>query len=166
MSNPIVIKFQFQAKDIIALYLHDLNRQLVFKIMKILAAFSCLIMLLLITAPGSDFSLSMFILFWTLIFGFLLIPAYAWLSAKHDYKANPVLREKREYTIDTKNVKIKGETFDVSLEWNKIVDLSENKNYIFIWQTPTSAHIIPKDLLKSDELSFLQTIKEKHFSKK
>ena len=94
-----------------------------------------------------------------LIFGLFLIlglPVQIYFTAKKNYKSNGRISETINYEFDKENIQLLGESFNSTLTWEKIYSVTENKDWILIWQSRQVANVIPKrDFINGD----LQTFK-------
>lgn len=114
------------------------------------------ISLSLFTLMSGDFS------WFLLVFGLLLtagLRIQVYFSAKKTYSTDGRVSEKIDYSFDNEEVVATGESFNSRLTWDKIHSITENKDYILIWQNRLVASVIPKRDFKENELtSFKQML--------
>jgi len=113
------------------------------------------ILLALITLISSD-NFSWFLL----IFGLAItvgLRAQVYFAAMRNYKSDGRVREQIDYQFDNEEIRITGESFNSRLTWDKIYSVTENKDWILIWQNQQIANVVPKRDFKDGEL---QTFKE------
>jgi hypothetical protein len=51
--------------------------------------------------------------------------------------------EQKEYVFTDTDLKITGESFNVTMLWDKIYKVTKTKRWVLIWQTKYLANIIP-----------------------
>lgn len=82
-----------------------------------------------------------------------------YFAARKTYKTDGRINEQIEYLFDDNEIKITGQSFNSRLTWEKIYSVSENKDWILIWQNQHIANAIPKRDFKENELiSFKQIV--------
>lgn len=114
------------------------------------------ILLSLFTLVSADFSWFLF-LFGLFITAGLRIQIY--FAAKRTYKTDGRVAEKIEYQFDNEEIRITGESFNSRLTWDKIYRVTENKDWVLIWQNQLIANVIPKrDFKDNDFESFKQIV--------
>ena len=115
------------------------------------------ILLSLFTLMSGDFSWFLLILGLFLTIG-LRVQVY--FSAKRNYKTDGRVGERIEYLFDNDEIRITGESFSSRLTWDKIYSVTENKDWVLIWQNQQIANFVPKRDFKDSELtSFKEIVK-------
>jgi YcxB-like protein len=113
------------------------------------------ILLSLFTLISGDFSWFLF------VFGLFLtvgLRTQVYFAAKRTYKTDGRVSEKIEYLFDKEEITITGESFNSRLTWDKIYSVTENKDWVLIWQNRQIANVIPKRDIKDGELQALKDI--------
>lgn len=113
------------------------------------------ILLSLFTLISGDFSWFLF------IFGLFLtvgLRTQVYFASKRTYKTDGRVSEKLEYLFDKEEITITGESFNSRLTWDKIYSVTENKDWILIWQNRQIANVVPKRDIKDGELQALKAI--------
>lgn len=83
-----------------------------------------------------------------------------YFAAKRNYKDGRV-SEQINYVFDNSEIKITGKTFSSQLTWSKVYSVTENKDFVLIWQNRLIANPIPKrDFKESEWLAFKQIVSE------
>lgn len=96
-----------------------------------------------------------------LIFGLFLtvgMPISVYFSAKKNYQSNGRISETINYEFDKDNIQVTGESFNSKLTWGKIYSVTENKEWILIWQNRQVANVVPKRDFKEGELQAFKSI--------
>jgi len=114
------------------------------------------ILLALITLiSGPNFSWFLF------IFGLLLtvgLPIQVYFTAKRNFKSDRRIGEQIEYHFDNQEMQIVGESFNSRLTWDKIYSVTENKDWVLIWQNRQIANVVPERDFKVDDLESFKEI--------
>lgn len=100
-----------------------------------------------------------------LVFGLFLTvgqPISVYFNAKKNYKSNRRISERINYEFDKENIQVTGESFEAKLTWEKIYSVTENKDWILIWQSQQVANIVPKRDFKEEELQAFKNIVSLH----
>lgn len=100
-----------------------------------------------------------------LIFGLYLIiglPIQVYFAAKRNYKLNKRIGETINYEFDTENIQLVGESFNSTFTWDKIHTVTENKEWILIWQSQQIANVIPKQDFKNGDIQTFKNIVNSH----
>lgn len=166
MNKQIILKFSFTKNDVVALMFHAMSKRPAIRFMIVGIPIIFLLVFLISIINDAPLPHSIWFLFALIVLSPALLPLVSYISIVKEYNSSPVLKEEREYTIDDNAVSIKSPSFDVTLTWDKFYRMTENKKYFFIWQSQSSAHIIPKSLLDRDGIVFLEEIKQTKFGKK
>lgn len=151
--DRIILTTKLSINDFIKVNYHMLYRKWAIKGMTGFGLF--FILLSLFTLMSGDFS------WFLLIFGLFLtvgLPVQVYFAAKRNYKTDGRVSETIEYLFDNEEVKIAGESFNSRLTWDKIYSVTENKNWILIWQNQQIANVVPKRDFKEDELKLFKEI--------
>lgn len=151
--DRIILTTKLSINDFIKVNYHMLYRKWAIKGMTGFGLF--FILLSLFTLMSGDFS------WFLLIFGLFLtvgLPVQVYFAAKRNYKTDGRGSETIEYLFDNEEVKIAGESFNSRLTWDKIYSVTENKNWILIWQNQQIANVVPKRDFKEDELKLFKEI--------
>ena len=143
----IEIKTQLSLDDYIKLNYHLLYRKWAIKGMAIIGFF--LIAISILSLFVGQFS--WFVLMLGLYFSVgLRIQTY--YAAKKNYNSNGRISETITYKFDKEHIEITGESFNSKLAWNKFYSVTENKDWILIWQSRQVANAIPKRDFQNGEL--------------
>lgn len=151
--DRIILTTKLSINDFIKVNYHMLYRKWAIKGMTGFGLF--FILLSLFTLMSGDFS------WFLLIFGLFLtvgLPVQVYFAAKRNYKTDGRVSETIEYLFDNEEVKIAGESFNSRLTWDKIYNVTENKDWILIWQNQQIANVVPKRDFKEDELKLFKEI--------
>lgn len=99
-----------------------------------------------------------------LVFGLFLtagLRIQVYFAALRTYKTDGRVSENINYSFDNNEIRITGESFNSRLTWNKIYSVTENKDYVLIWQNQLIANAIPKrDFRENEFASFKQIVNE------
>ncbi len=160
----MIIKTKLTEKDLINVNFVLLYSKLSVKI------FTLIGILMLVVTSVSFFSQSRHSSITTLIATPLIIllgfPLLTYFGSKRSFVTNKRISETIEYQFGKELLFIKGESFTAQLTWDKIYKVSQNKNWILIWQNKQVANVIPKrDIWEGDVIELkeiLQTHKVKN----
>jgi hypothetical protein len=86
--------------------------------------------------------------YFQLLFGIFivsLLPVSVYLGAKKNFSSLGKLQERIIYVFTEENMRMTGETFDFELEWTKVRRILEMRKWILIYQSKTTAFILPKE---------------------
>jgi len=100
-----------------------------------------------------------------LIFGLFLIlglPVQIYFTAKKNYKSNGRISETINYEFDKENIQLIGESFNSTSTWEKIHSVTENKDWILIWQSRQVANVIPKRDFRNGDFQTFKNIVNSH----
>ena len=72
------------------------------------------------------------------------------------------------YEFNDETITTTGESFSAKLTWDKIYSVTENKDWVLIWQNQQVANVLPKrDFLNEDLKTFKEIVKrQKSFKNK
>ncbi len=87
-----------------------------------------------------------------------LTPYKVYATAKRNFNSNQRLQEEIEYEFTSEKMKIKGESFNSELEWNKTNRIEELKKWFLIFQSKIIANLIPKENLTELEIEEMRKI--------
>ena len=152
--EKIILTTKLSFEDFIKVNYHLLYRKLS---MKFMTGFG-LLLLLMVTFSFNNFKEFPWFL---LIFGLFLSvgqPVLVFFTAKKNYRSNGRISETINYEFDNENIQITGESFNSKLTWNKIYSVTENKDWILIWQSRQIANVVPKRDFKNGELQAFKDI--------
>lgn len=144
----IILTTKLSIDDYIKVNYHLLYRKLAIKFMTAIGLF----MLLIIAFSFNNFTSFPWI---QLIFGLFLtvgLPIQLYFAAKRNYKSNGRISETIIYEFDKENIQTIGESFNAKLTWDKIYSVTENKDWVLIWQNRQIANVVPKRDFKDGEL--------------
>jgi hypothetical protein len=100
-----------------------------------------------------------------LAFGLFLtvgLPVSIYFSARRNYKSNGRISETIIYEFDKENIQLTGESFNSKLTWDKIYSVTENKDWILIWQNRQVANVVPKRDFTEGQLQAFKDIVRSH----
>lgn len=165
MENKIEFTNTLTKDDVIALTFHAANNRGSFRFLKF-AVPAVLLLIILVSIQSGGLPQGIEPIVFLLVFLIILLPLVMYYSSIKEYKSNNRIKESVIYEIDKNQIHAKSDSFDTTMTWDKIHNMTENKKYFFIWQSRNSANIIPKRLLAENEILFLEEIKKEQFSKK
>lgn len=100
-----------------------------------------------------------------LVFGLFMtigLPIQVYFTAKRNYKSNGRINETINYDFDSENIQLTGESFNSKLTWDKVYSVTENKDWILIWQNRQVANVVPKRDFKDGELKTFKDFVKSH----
>lgn len=156
--DKITLTTKLSLNDFIKVSYHITYRKLS---MKFMAGFGLFILLLVPFANNYDTEFPWFLL----LFGLFLSigePILIYFSAKKNYMSNGRISETIIYEFDAENILITGESFNSRLSWDKIYSVTENKDWILIWQSRQGANVLQKRDFKNEDLQLLKDIVNSH----
>lgn len=156
--DKFILTTKLSIEDYIKVNYHLLYRKWTIKFMTGVGLFMLILIL---------FSFNSFTQFpwFQLAFGLFLtvgLPISVYFSAKKNYRSNGRISEMINYEFDTENIQITGESFNSKLTWEKIYNVTENKDWILIWQNRQVANVVPKRDFKDGELQAFKNIVRSH----
>lgn len=86
--------------------------------------------------------------YFQLVFGFSIIaiwPFSIYRSGKKNFYSNGKLQEKTIYEFTDEGIKQIGETFNSDMDWTKVYNILELKDWILIYHNRQIANLIPKE---------------------
>ena len=152
--NKITLETKMTMDDFIKVNYHLLYRKWSMKIITGIGV----VMLVLIATSYSTYDQFPFI---QLVFGLLMvfgIPISVYFTARRNYKSNSRISETINYEFDDTNIQLTGESFNSRLTWEKIYSVTENKDWILVWQNRQVANVIPKRYFNNDTLTMFKAI--------
>lgn len=150
----IEITTKLTQEDFIKLNFHLLYRKWAVKTISILGVFFIIVSVLTIFSGNSSWFLLVFGLFITV--GLRL---QVYFAAKRNFKSNGRISESITYKFDKENIQIKGESFDLQMSWDKVYSVTENKDFVLIWQSRQIANAINKrDYKNSEKTTFKEIV--------
>ena len=152
--EKIVLTTKLSIDDYIKVNYHLLYRKLAIKFMTGIGLF----MLLIITFSFNDFTSFPW---FQLIFGLFLtvgLPVQVYFAAKRNYKSTGRISETIAYEFDKEHIQLTGESFNSKLTWDKIYSVTENKDWVLIWQNRQIANVVPKRDFKDGQLQAFKDI--------
>ncbi len=156
--DKIILTTKLSIEDYVKINYHLLYRKWKFKLMTGIGIFM-LISLFFTFDSFKEFP-------WVqLLLGLFLTVGQAisvYFSAKKNYKSNGRISERINYEFDRENIKVTGESFEAKSTWDKIYSVTENKDWILIWQNQQVANVVPKRDFKEGELQALKNIVSLH----
>jgi hypothetical protein len=125
--------------------------------MKFMAGFGLLILLFIAFTYKNLEDFPWFILFVSL---FVTVgqPVQLYFTAKRNYNSNWRISETIVYEFDNESIQLTGESFNSKLSWNKIFKVTENNDWILIWQNRQVANVVPKRDFKNEDLRIFKDI--------
>ena len=152
--DKIILTTKLSIEDYIKVNYHLFNRRWPIKVLTGIGIF--LILISLITLFSGDNS-SWFLLILGLFFSMgLRVTVY--MNAKSSYKSDGRISETITYEFDEEKIQVIGESFNSKLTWNKIYSVTENKDWVLIWQNRQIANVVPKRDFKDGELRTFKSI--------
>ncbi|MBS1506504.1 MAG: YcxB family protein [Bacteroidetes bacterium] len=154
--DKIILSTKLSIDDFIKVNYHMLYRKL---IMKFITGVG-IIMLILIAVSFNDYETFPWFQLLFALFVTVGLPVQLYFSAKRNYNTNNRVSELITYEIDKENIHMIGESFDTKLSWDKVYGVSENKDWMLIWQTQQIANVLPKRDFKDNQLqAFREVVK-------
>ena len=81
----------------------------------------------------------------------VFLPLSVYWSARKNYKNNKRIFEQIEYVFTEDNFTMTGDSFNATMTWDKVYKVTKTKRWILIWQTSSTANVIPlKDIWDGD----------------
>lgn len=122
----------------------------------------CLIHILGIYKIYDDFSFSQLlnVIFIFCVFSFITYKYKKYL--KQSYENNLMTQEEITYAFEDELVKMTGESFNASINWSKLHQIKEKKDFILIYQSNQIANIIPKQDFGNQLIEFKNLVKTKN----
>ncbi len=93
--------------------------------------------------------------------GFFIVcinPLWMRFRIKRVFKSNKKLGETITYTFYEAKYTVKGESFFSEMVWNSLYEVFESKNYLLLYHSRQSAHIIPKRFFQPETMKQLRAI--------
>lgn len=88
--------------------------------------------------------------------GFLtLLPALIYRKATMVYAQNPTVNQPVTYTFTAKDIRMQGQDLDARVRWNQLFLVTEVKDALVLYHTPSIAQPIPKRNFTAAELETL-----------
>ncbi|WP_157097870.1 YcxB family protein [Niabella ginsenosidivorans] len=92
----------------------------------------------------------------------VVLPVFVYVASKRDFKNNRRMHEQVEYVFDDQNLVINGESFNMTMTWDKIFRVTKTKRWILFWQTRNMASLVPlKDISAGDMLLLKKILNER-----
>jgi len=88
----------------------------------------------------------------------LIIPLLIFRASKKTYFSNIQISEETQYTFDKEQVYLKGQTFNLNLKWQRIIQVTENDSFFLLFVTKQSCHILPKTQLNNNQILNLRNL--------
>lgn len=160
MEDPaIVVKVQLTEKDLEDFYAHMSNKSIS---MKLVIAFGLIVfvaqLIRIVADPNSLEGAIMWVLIVLFIFGMMIYSNK--YNARKASRHNKKLFEEYIYSINDKQIQIKGKSLNTTLLWEKLHKVTESKNAFYIWLNKKNAQIIPKRDLSNEEIEVIRIIKK------
>jgi len=152
--EKIILTTKLSIDDFIKVSFHLLYRKLSMKVVTGMGLF-ILLLILFMFHSFTEFP------WYLLIFGLFLTigqPVLVYFTAKKNYKSNERFSETINYEFDQENIQLTGESFNSKFTWDKIYSVTENKDWILIWQSRQNANVVPKRDFKVGELQIFKDI--------
>jgi hypothetical protein len=156
--DKVTLRTKLTLDDYIKVNYHLLYRKMVIKFMTAIGLF-LLVLLIFLFNTFTQFP------WFQLIFGLFLtigLPVQVYFAAKRNYRSNGRISETIIYEFDNEYIQLTGESFNSKLTWDKIYSVTENKDWILIWQNRQIANVVPKRDFKIGELQALRDIVKSH----
>ncbi|MDD3489913.1 MAG: YcxB family protein [Paludibacter sp.] len=156
--DKITLTTKLSFNDFIKVSYHLTYRKLSVKLMTV---FGLMILLLVPFSNNYETEFPWFLLF----FGFFISvgqPIILYFITKKNYMSNGRISETIIYEFDYESILVTGESFNSRLTWDKVYSVTENKDWILIWQNRQSANVLPKRDFKNEELQLFKEIVNSH----
>jgi hypothetical protein len=152
--EKIILTTKLSIDDYIKVNYHLMYRKFS---MKFMTGFGLLLLLIVAFSFNNFKEFPWFLL----IFAFFISigqPVIVYFTVKKNYKSNGRISETIIYEFDNESIQMTGESFNSKLTWNKIYSVTENKDWILIWQNRQIANVVPKRNFKNGELQIFKDI--------
>lgn len=103
----------------------------------------------------SEINVIMFYVVILFPFFFMLL---MWRQIKKIYKETKLYSIPTHYTIDNEMIKMTGENYNAEYKMDIIEDISITKKYVYLWQSPRMANLIPRRSLTDEQFEQLKEI--------
>lgn len=80
----------------------------------------------------------------------LALPVILFYRVRTLYNTLPLLHERLHYTIDEKQIVIKGKTVKEKNPWKDYVTVKQTKNWVILWKAQNMGNFIPKTAFKNE----------------
>lgn len=94
------------------------------------------------------------------IFILVAIPVSTYVSAAKNIRSNPWIYEIAHYDIDTTKISVKGDSYEVAIDWVNIKLIEELKNWIVIYSETRRGFFIPKRVFTKEEFRDFKEVLE------
>lgn len=81
----------------------------------------------------------------------ILLPITLFYRVRHLYNTMPVLHESLHFTIDDKQVVVKGKTVKEKSPWKDYATIKQTKNWVILWKAKNIGTFIPKSAFKNED---------------
>ncbi len=92
----------------------------------------------------------------------LLYPVLTYFSSKSNYASQKRIGEAVTYTFDDETIRSKGESFESTFTWDKVYRISQTKQFLLLWESKVTAHIVPLKYCSAEQLNAIRTIASKY----
>ena len=91
-------------------------------------------------------------------FAMTFIPPYSiFRTARKNYNTNKMISEEICYEFDKETISISGDTFNSTMKWDQIFEITLSKSWLLIWQNSQVANAIPRRDITNEQI---ETIKD------
>lgn len=157
MEREIKLRIQIQPKDMHH-FLVQQNYRSFSGIFGVLCSLAALVFLLFTYSTNTSSKNVILILIAAL---FLVVqPLQLKLVSIQKVKAVPTFREPLEYTLSEQGIKIQQNEEQAEITWEDVRKVRETKKSIFVYTSPVSAFIFPKDQCQDQVKAVIDVIKE------
>ncbi|WP_157638044.1 YcxB family protein [Flexithrix dorotheae] len=160
--KPIVVNARINPQDFFKLGFKQFYTKPMIIIPHVIIFISVIANLMLLSdGQGSENSLrNMFIVFSIIV---VLLPFSIYRQMSKKLKTNHMLKEMVKYEFSTTKIKLKGETFDSVISWEKLHKVKETKSWFLFYVDKITASYVPKACFSSeaDMQNLLKLIKSK-----
>jgi c-di-AMP phosphodiesterase-like protein len=160
LTDNISLITKLNIDDYIKVNYHLFYRRWPAKFMLWLGIF--MLLMFSVSLFSNEFSSSSWIALLFPLFMIAGLPITVYFAAKRNYKTNARISETIKYEFDKEYIEVIGESFNSKQTWNKIYSVTENKDWVLIWQNQQVANVIPKRDFKNNELQGLAEIVKTH----
>lgn len=115
--------------------------------------------LILTILPGARINIACLVVGMIFI---LLYPILTYFSSKSNYAAQKRIGEAVTYTFDDETIRSKGESFESTFTWDKVYRISQTKQFLLLWESKVTAHIIPLRYCSAEQLNAIRAVASKY----
>ncbi|MBX2840805.1 MAG: YcxB family protein [Flammeovirgaceae bacterium] len=160
--KPIVVSARINPQDFFKLGFKQFYTKPIILISHLVIIISVIANLMLLSnGEGLENAMrNMFIVFSIIV---VLLPFSIYRQMSKRLRTNNMLKETVKYDFSTTKIKLKGDTFDSVISWEKLHKIKETKSWFLFYVDKTTASYVPKSCFASeaDKKNLIKIIKSK-----